>query len=325
MAGQPEEIFQRVDAVLKAAGAAERGDDGGARPEEAIRMYTKAVQLLNGARSSGGHSAQLSATMEKKAEEIEARIKVIRRRAQAIGDRKLEGASGAPKATHESSAPDPFKASVAVLRSAVEADAKFKAGDRSQGPIAIEMYTEGLRLLEQALGSGSYNHQVQALLRQKEREVRGRLDILGSLMAAVDASDAVDEGVPPVEATVAEQAVQTTSTDDAAKIRRLQDEVERLREELQASTEREHCALEAEQARASEVSTAKRHFDDNLAVEQAAHEKELQAERAQSDAELTAARLEVDALQTQLAEQNSQAGAALQEIDTLKDQLAEQN
>eukprot|EP01043_Picozoa_sp_COSAG02_P033992 COSAG02_NODE_2351_length_9081_cov_101.624137_11_plen_308_part_01 len=275
MASQAEELFKRVDTVLKAASAAERVvGDGGARPDEAIRLYTEAVQLLNGARSTGGYSAQLTASMEKKAEEIQARIQIIRRRAQAIGDRKLERAPGA--AAHESSAPDPFKASVAVLHSAVEADAKFKARDRSQGPTAIKMYTEGLRLLDQALGSGSYNHQVQALLKQKEREVRARLDILEPLVTAVDAADVVDAGVPPAKTTVTEQAAQTTPSDEAVKIERLQSEVEQLQEELQTSRERNQRALDAEQAHASEMNATKRQFDENLAAKQAAHEKALQ-------------------------------------------------
>ena len=315
MAGQPEELFKAVDAVLKAASAAERGvaaadaaasSGGGSRPEEAIRMYTKALQLLDEARSSGGHPPQISAAMEKKAQQIESRIQVIRRRVQGVSERSL-AVSGAV----ESGAPDPFKASVAVIHSAVEADAKFKAGDKPQGATAVEMYTEGLRLLEQALGSGTYNHQVQALLSQKEREIRGRLEILGPLVAAVNAGTVVDEGVPPAEAVATDQAAQSTPTEDGAKMQSLQDEVQQLREELHASKERERHGLEAMHAHASEMSATRRHFDEMVAAKQAAHEEALRAERARGDAELAATRLEIAALQTQL-EQTSQVRVTLQ-------------
>ena len=318
MAGQPEELFKAVDAMLKAASAAERGgagadaaasSRGGARPEEAIRMYTKAVQLLDEARSSGGHPPQISDAMEKKAEQIQARIQVIRRRVQGVSER-----SHATPGAVASGTDDPFKASVAVLHLAVEADAKFKAGDKPQGATAVEMYTEGLRLLEEALGSGTYNHQVQALLSQKEREIHGRLEVLGPLVATADAGTVVDEGVPPAEAVATDQSAQPTATENGAQIQSLQDEVQHLREELQASKEREQHALQAKLAHASEMSATRRHFDELAAAKQVAHDEALRAERARSDAELAATRLEIAALQTQL-EQALQVRVTLQDTE----------
>lgn len=311
MARQTEELFETVDSFLKAASVAERGDgDVGAapRPDEAIRLYTQALGLLNEARSSGEHTLHNTAVMEKKVGQLEARIEVIRRRAQGVGEWRPAATRGA---VAQESDDDPFKASVAVLRTAVEADAKYKAGDKPQGSTAVEMYTDGLRLLDLALGSGSYNSHVQTLLRQKQQEVRARLEILRPNVAA---DKVVDEGIPPPVRTTAVRATQTLPTEDKAKIEGLQVEARQLRQDLQESNERERRASEAALAHASEISANKRHFDEILVTKQAAYE-ELQAERARTGEDLAAARMEIVALQTELAEQKLQVRAIVEETE----------
>jgi hypothetical protein len=310
--------FKQAVSLLKDASQAERagGADTESRCREAIRLYTAAMELLTEALASGDYTPKITGVIERKVGEVEARIALLRGKGGAAA--RAPGETSAALRGSGRADGDPFKASVAVLHSAVEADAQFKAGDASLGATALEMYAEGLRLLDTALESGSYNAQVLDLLRQKSTEVRGRVEVLGPLAAEAAAAAALDEGVPPSGAAAASEPEPIVADPNVATIERLEDEARQMKAALQAAEERERSALEAALAHAADITAKQRAFDEAMAAKQAEHEQELLAERARSAKEqleqlaaADAAKAEmqgtIDALQRQAAEQESAA------------------
>jgi hypothetical protein len=320
--------FKQAVSLLKDASQAERagGADTESRCREAIRLYTAAMELLTEALASGDYTPKITGVIERKVGEVEARIALLRGKGGAAA--RAPGETSAALRGSGRADGDPFKASVAVLHSAVEADAQFKAGDASLGATALEMYAEGLRLLDTALESGSYNAQVLDLLRQKSTEVRGRVEVLGPLAAEAAAAAALDEGVPPSGAAAASEPEPIVADPNVATIERLEDEARQMKAALQAAEERERSALEAALAHAADITAKQRAFDEAMAAKQAEHEQELLAERARSAKEqleqlaaADAAKAEmqgtIDALQRQAAEQLEQLAAA----DTAKAEM----
>ena len=233
----------------------------------------------------------------------------------------------------KSSRSDPFKAAVAVLHSAVEADARVKAGDRALAPSTLEMYAEGLRLLDQALTSGGYPEQVLGLLRQKASEVRGRLGALEPIaVKASAAAAALQEGVPPsgansilgqpTDASFLEQerqaaaAAESIVVDPVASIERLEADAaarEAQVGEMKAALEADAAAHEAqigemkaalqaaEERERRALEAAIGHATQQTA-KQKEHEQELMVEHARSAKEVFA---QIAATDTAKAEMQS--------------------
>ena len=74
---------------------------------------------------------------------------------------------------------DPFKAAVASLRSAVEAEKRMQAGDSAAKPEAVRLYRAAQDLLDQALARGGYPAKVVGIIEQKSTDVQKRLAKLG--------------------------------------------------------------------------------------------------------------------------------------------------
>eukprot|EP01043_Picozoa_sp_COSAG02_P084009 COSAG02_NODE_21917_length_770_cov_1.064083_1_plen_206_part_10 len=70
---------------------------------------------------------------------------------------------------------DPFKAAIASLRLAVEAEKRMKAGDATGKPEAVRLYQAAQKLLDQALTRGGYPAKVVEIMEQKSIHVQKHL------------------------------------------------------------------------------------------------------------------------------------------------------